>query len=87
MIAFLALVALALLAGLHWSDYHVLKTGTSRFMQGRYIFPLVGLMGCALAAALPRARAHARRRGRRAIGGLFVFHLFSLGLVLERFYA
>jgi 4-amino-4-deoxy-L-arabinose transferase-like glycosyltransferase len=86
-VAFLALTVIALLAGLHWSDFHVLVAG-NRFMQGRYIFPLVGLMGCALAAAAsllgPRFRGPAIGA---ALGGLFVFHLFSLGLVLERFYA
>ena len=86
-LAFLALTTVALLAGLHWSDYHVLAAG-NRFMQGRYILPLVGLMGCALAAAA--SLLPVRFRG-AAIGatlaGLFVFHLFSLGLVIERFYA
>ena len=86
-LAFLALTTAGLLAGLHWSDYHVLVAG-NHFMQGRYIFPLVGLMGCALAAAAsllgPRFRGPAIGA---TIGGLFVFHLFSLGLVLERFYA
>jgi 4-amino-4-deoxy-L-arabinose transferase-like glycosyltransferase len=86
-LAFLAVATLALLAGLHWSDYHVLADG-NRFMQGRYILPLVGLMGCALAAAasLIPARARGAAVG-AAVGGLLVFHLFSLGLVLHRFYA
>lgn len=86
-LAFLALTTIALLAGLHWSDYHVLAAG-NRFMQGRYIFPLVGLMGCALAAAALLLPERARGGAIGAtLAGLFVFHLFSLGLVIERFYA
>jgi 4-amino-4-deoxy-L-arabinose transferase-like glycosyltransferase len=86
-VAFLALVTAAVLAGLHWSDYHVLAAH-SRFMQGRYILPLVGLMGCALAAAasLLPARWRAPSVG-VALGGLLTFHVLSLGLALERFYA
>ena len=86
-VAFLALTVVALLAGLHWSDYHLLKSG-SRFMQGRYLFPIVGLMGCALAAAVSLLPPRARPSGAAAaIGGLLVFHLISIGLALERFYA
>ena len=87
-VAFLALVAISLLAGLHWSDYRALKAGGGGFMQARYLFPLIGLMGCALAAAahLVPARARAAAVG-ATVAGLLVFHLFSLGLVLQRFYA
>ena len=86
-LAFLVLTTLCLLAGLHWSDYHVLAAG-NRFMQGRYIFPLVGLMGCALAAAASLLPVRWRGPAIGAtLGGLFVFHVLSLGLVLERFYA
>jgi 4-amino-4-deoxy-L-arabinose transferase-like glycosyltransferase len=86
-LAFLAVATLALLAGLHWSDYHVLKAG-GRFMQGRYIFPVVGLMGAALALAVTLVPARLRAGAVGAIvGGLFVFHMLALGLALERFYA
>ncbi len=37
--AFLVLACGALLAGLHWTDYHQLEAGIG-FMQGRYMFPL-----------------------------------------------
>jgi 4-amino-4-deoxy-L-arabinose transferase-like glycosyltransferase len=86
-LAFLAIATVALLAGLHWSDYHVLKAG-SRFMQGRYIFPVVGLMGAALALAVTLVPARLRAGAVGAIvGGLFVFHVLALGLAIERFYA
>jgi hypothetical protein len=57
-------------------------------MQARYLFPLVGVAGLALAGALDLLPPRLRSAGTGvAIGGLFVFHALSLGLVLERFYA
>jgi 4-amino-4-deoxy-L-arabinose transferase-like glycosyltransferase len=85
---FLVLACLALLAGLHWTDYHQLKAGALGFMQARYLFPVIGVLGLGLAAAVslvPRSWRGAVTGS--AVGGLFVFHLFALGLVLERFYA
>jgi uncharacterized membrane protein len=85
LVAFLVLSAASLVAGLHWTDFHL---GGASFMQGRYLFPLVGLFGCAAAAALTllpeRARAAVAGAG---ISGLLILHLLSLGLVAERFYA
>jgi 4-amino-4-deoxy-L-arabinose transferase-like glycosyltransferase len=87
-LAFLVLVFLALLAGLHWTDYHQLESGTTGFMQGRYMFPVIGIFGLALgcAASLLPEQRRAGAVG-AAIGALLVFHLFSLGLVIDRFYA
>ena len=86
--AFLALAALALLAGLHWTDYRQLEAGARGFMQTRYLFPLIGVFGLALAGALSLVPAR-RRAGAvgATIAALFAFDLLSLGLVLERFYA
>jgi hypothetical protein len=86
--AYLILIAGALLAGLHWTDYHQTEAGSLGFMQGRYLFPLIGLAGCALAFALdwlPRAFRGAAAGA--AVGGLLVLHILALGLTLERFYA
>jgi hypothetical protein len=86
--AFLASACVALLAGLHWTDYHQLESGASGFMQARYLFPVIGVFGLALAGAvslLPVARRGAALGA--AVAGLLVFHLFAFGLVLERFYA
>jgi 4-amino-4-deoxy-L-arabinose transferase-like glycosyltransferase len=86
--SFLAVACLSLLAGLHWTDYHQLEAGAKGFMQGRYLFPLIGVMGAALAAAV--SLVPVRWRGAVAggtVAGLFAFHLLCVGLVLERFYA
>jgi 4-amino-4-deoxy-L-arabinose transferase-like glycosyltransferase len=86
--AFLALAAVVLLVGLHWTDYHQLVSGAGTFMQGRYILPLIALFGLAVAQALSWLRGGARLAGAGVVlGGLFALELFSLGLVLTRFYA
>lgn len=86
--AFLVLVAVTLVAALHWSDYKIISAGGSNFAQGRYLLPLAGMAGLALAQALrplgPRGRAVGVTL---ALGGLFALDLASLGLTLERFYA
>lgn len=87
-VAFLAAACLALLAGLHWTDYHKLENGEPAFMQARYLFPVISIMGLALAGAV--SLAPVRFRGALAggaIAGLLVFHVLALGLTLERFYA
>ncbi len=87
-LAFLALACAALLGGLHWTDYHQLEAGSKGFMQGRYAFPVIGIFGLALAGAVSLLPASRRALATgAAVAGLLVFHLFALGLVLERFYA
>jgi len=85
---FLALACLSLLAGLHWTDYHQLEAGSRGFMQARYLFPVIAVFGAALAAAVSvvPTRMRAAVAG-GTVAGLFVFHLFAIGLVVARFYA
>jgi hypothetical protein len=85
--AFLTLAAGALIVGLHWTDYHQIKDGIG-FLQGRYVFPLIGLLGVTLAAAISLFRGGLRPAAVGATLGLLLgFHVLCLGLVLERFYA
>jgi hypothetical protein len=87
-LAFLGVTLVILLLGLHWTDYHQLKEEGRPFMQARYLFPMVGVFGLTLAAALSLVPVRVRAAATGvALGGLFVFHLFALGLVLVRFYA
>jgi hypothetical protein len=81
-------VPVSLLAGLHWSEYHLIVSGAGNFNQGRYLLPLVGIAGLVLALALRRLPARWRPAAVAAVlAGLFVLQALSLGLVLERFYA
>jgi 4-amino-4-deoxy-L-arabinose transferase-like glycosyltransferase len=87
-LGFLAVAFFALLAGLHWTDYHQLETTHQPFMQARYVFPVIGLFGVALAGAVSLLPIPRRGMATGAVvAGLLVFHLFAFGLVLGRFYA
>ncbi|HEX2105063.1 MAG TPA: DUF2142 domain-containing protein [Solirubrobacteraceae bacterium] len=87
-LAFLALVAVTLVAGLHWTEFKMLTSGQGPFNAGRYLLPLAGIAGLAVALAVRVAPV-----GRRpvavatALGGLFALNLCSFGLMMERFYA
>jgi hypothetical protein len=84
---FLALTVVALLAGLHWTDYRQSLIGLP-FMQGRYLLPVAALFGTATAAALTLVPA-ARRAAMLGVGlaVLVTVQLASIALMLERFYA
>lgn len=85
---FLALACLSLLAGLHWTDYHQLEAGSKGFMQARYVFPLIAVMGATLAAAVSVVPVRIRPTvAGGTVAALFVVHLFAFGLVIGRFYA
>jgi 4-amino-4-deoxy-L-arabinose transferase-like glycosyltransferase len=86
--AFLALVTVTLLAGLHWTEFQQISRGEGPLNQGRYLLPLVGVGGLVVAQALRVVPARMRAHGVAAvIGGLLVLQFVGLGLMLERFYA
>lgn len=89
MLAFFAFMLVALLLGVHWTDYHFIVAGDSPFNQGRYIFALLPVAGIALAQGIALLRRGAPRR--IAVGAvlaaLFCFQVLSMGLVAVRFYA
>jgi hypothetical protein len=87
-VAFLALVVVGLFAGLHLTEYRQIKAGAVNFFQGRYLLPLAPLAGLALTRTLqwlPRPRVAPAVAV--SLGALLVLDLFSLALVLTRFYA
>jgi hypothetical protein len=86
-VAFFALVVLALLTGLHWTEFRTLVGGTGPFTQGRYLLPLVSLFGAAVAAAV--AVLPERRRVTAAglvLGFMFAAQVFSFAILTGRFY-
>ena len=86
--AFLALVVLCLLAGLHWIEWRQLNSQGIAFNQGRYLLPLIPVLGACAAGALGLLPARARAAAVGALmGGLFVLQLFALGINAARFYA
>ena len=87
-VLFFAVVGVALLVGLHWTEYRLLRGGAGPFNVGRYLFPLVGLAGLGVAQTLRTLRPALRPAGAAvALSGLLVLNLYSLALMVERFYA
>jgi hypothetical protein len=54
LVAFFAVALLALLLGLHLTEYKWLINGQGAFLQGRYILPVLGLFGVAVALVVSR---------------------------------
>jgi 4-amino-4-deoxy-L-arabinose transferase-like glycosyltransferase len=86
--AFFGLFAVVLLLGLHWVEFRSLGRLEDSTNQGRYLLPLMPIVGVAVAAALTNLP-----RPRRAIGagvvlaGMVALQLLSLATVAGRFYA
>jgi 4-amino-4-deoxy-L-arabinose transferase-like glycosyltransferase len=88
LLAFFALVALTLLASLHWRDYQEIVSQDQTLNQGRYLFPLIGLGGLAVAQALTLLPRRRRPVAAGAVAGaLLVFQIWSLAITAARFYA
>lgn len=84
---FLAVVALSLLVGLHWTEYRLLDSGGGPFNVGRYLLPLAGIVGLAVGLVVRTARpAHRPTVAAVALSGLFALNLFSLAMMFGRFY-
>ena len=88
LLGFFAITAVSLLIGLHWTEYQYIVSRHAAFNQGRYLFPLIGLAGVAVAQAISLLP---RRRRPVAVGALcgalIAFQLFSLAITAGRFYA
>jgi 4-amino-4-deoxy-L-arabinose transferase-like glycosyltransferase len=86
-LSFFAVALLALLAGLHLTDYRAIIAGQGALLQGRYLLPVIGLFG--LAAAVVTTRIPARWRGAAcgaALAGLLLLQVLSLATVARAYY-
>jgi 4-amino-4-deoxy-L-arabinose transferase-like glycosyltransferase len=87
LLSFYALTMLALLALLHITDYRSIIAGQGPILQGRYLLPVVGLLG--LAAGLIVVKIPLRWRASASglsLAGLLVGQTLSLVAILEAFY-
>jgi 4-amino-4-deoxy-L-arabinose transferase-like glycosyltransferase len=87
LLGFFALTVTALLGLLHITEYRVLITGDGQFLQGRYLLPMVGLLGLAVAliiGAFPRwGRSLACGL---VLTGLLAFQVISLAAIVQAYY-
>jgi 4-amino-4-deoxy-L-arabinose transferase-like glycosyltransferase len=89
-LVFFGISAVALLAGLQWTDYKLLRESgyTTGFNQGRYLLPLAALAGLTVAMAVRLVPARWRSTVIAfVVVGLVILNVFSYGVVAWRFYA
>jgi 4-amino-4-deoxy-L-arabinose transferase-like glycosyltransferase len=87
LIAFFAVALAALLFGLHLTEYRALIAGQGPILQGRYLLPVLGLFGVAVALVVGRLPASWRAPTCGAlIAGMLLLQLVALGAVGARYY-
>jgi uncharacterized membrane protein len=87
LLGFFVLALLGLLALLHLGEYLVIIAGGVQFSQGRYLLPVIGLLGLTIGLivrALPR-RAQPAACG-LVLTGLLALQVISLSTVLQAYY-
>lgn len=87
LIAFFAVALAALLLGLHLTEYRALIGGQGPILQGRYLLPVLGLLGLAVALILKRLPAswQAPTCG-VLIAGMLLLQIVALSAVGARYY-
>ena len=87
LLAFFLLVLVALLIGLHVTDYESEIKGQGWLLQGRYLLPVLGLGALAVARVLCALPSRVRPAMTGALlGGLLLLQLFSLGWIAMVYY-
>jgi 4-amino-4-deoxy-L-arabinose transferase-like glycosyltransferase len=87
LVAFFGLACAALLLGLHLTEYRSLINDQGPFLQGRYLLPVVGLFG--LAVALVLSRLPGRWRGpvcAAIVPGMLLLQVIALATVARTYY-
>ena len=87
LLGFYASALVALLGLLHVTEYRVLLSGGGQFLQGRYLLPVVGLLGLAVGWVVTRVPVHARAAVTGlALVGLLAAQVISLTSILHAYY-
>lgn len=87
LLGFFALTLLALLVLLHVTEYRTLIIGGGQFLQGRYLLPVVSLLGLAVGLIIARVPAALRPSAAAvALTALLVFQAISLSTVVHGYY-
>jgi 4-amino-4-deoxy-L-arabinose transferase-like glycosyltransferase len=85
---FFAITIGTLLAGLHWTDFHMLVDQKPPFIQGRYMLPVGALLAMVVTQAVRALPQRFRTVGIACVlGGLIAFQVAALALVASRYYA
>jgi hypothetical protein len=87
MLAFFALVLVALLGLLHITEYRSIIAGKGPILQGRYLLPVIGLLGLAVGLIVARIPVRARPSACAVVlAGLLAWQAISLVSVIRAYY-
>ena len=87
LLGFFALTLVALLGLLHITEYRALIIGEGQFLQGRYLLPVVGLLGLAIALIVSRIPLKARALAcALTLVALLSVQVISLATVVHAYY-
>ena len=87
LIGFFATALVALLFGLHLTEYRSLIAGQGPILQGRYLLPVLGLLGLAVALVVAHLPAQWRAPVCGAlIAGMLLLQIVALSAVGARYY-
>ncbi len=87
LLAFFALTLIALVGLLHITEYRALLTGSGQFLQGRYLLPLVGLLGLAVGLIVARIPPRARPSACAVVlTVLLAVQAISLATIVKAYY-
>jgi hypothetical protein len=87
LLGFFALTLVALLGLLHITEYRTLIAGGGQFLQGRYLLPVIGLLGLAVGLIVVRTPRRARVWvSSVALVTLLAVQVISLATIVQAYY-
>jgi hypothetical protein len=87
LVGFLAIALIALLTGLHLTDYRSVINGSGPVLQGRYLLPVIGLLGLAVGLVVSRLPERIRPGACSAVLLLLLtLQALSMSAVIKAFY-
>jgi len=87
LIAFFALAVLALLGGLHYTEYHSIINDQGHLLQGRYLLPIIGVLGLMFALVVSRVPSRFRPSACMTVLVLLLsLQVLSMSAVIKAFY-
>ncbi len=86
-LGFFGLALVALIFGLHLTDYRSIIAGEGPILQGRYLLPVIGLFGLIVAIVVDRLPSGWRGIAMgAALGALLVLQVLSLATITKTYY-
>ena len=87
LVAFFGVALIALLGGLHLTEYRSIIAQQGPLLQGRYLLPVVSLLGLSVGLVVSRLPVRARPSAcGLVLTGLLVLQTISLASVLGAYY-